>query len=342
MALMIRYRFLLLLLSVMAGTFIYSTAEAATLNLNPTTNNVSAGNTFNVTINLNTTGQNVDSVDVYYLNFNPSILEVVDSNASASGVQIQPGTLLPNTFSNSANNSTGKIHFSQTTLIGSGSNYNGSGTLATITFMAKVAGTSSLTLDFTQGSPYDSNVASAGTDVLTAVTNSQVTVTGVNPNPPPPPPVVPPPPPPVVPPPPPVVPPPPAPTPTPTPSPSIPVDGTLVKSSSSPAIYVVEYGKKRAFATFAIFTGLGYKTSMVVTMDTSTIPTGDGIFTASQRHTRGSLVLLSGTVYYLGADLKYPFPSEAVFYSWGRNFSEVVPGNTYDQAIPTGPIVQMR
>jgi hypothetical protein len=134
----------------------------------------------------------------------------------------------------------------------------------------------------------------------------------------------------------------PTPTPTPAPAPSVPVDGILIKDPSSPAIYIMEYGKKRPFANWESFVGLGFVGKPMQTITVSSIPTGDGIFTPNQRHTRGTLVLLNGTVYFLGAQLKYGFPSLAVFNSWGRSFSEVVVGNTHDNQMPNGPIVEMR
>ncbi|MBX4187887.1 MAG: cohesin domain-containing protein [Candidatus Doudnabacteria bacterium] len=204
-------------LSILGCFSFFAAAEAATLSLSPTTNNVTVNNNFTVTVTLNTSGQAVDGIDLYYVNYNPSILEVVDSNSGQGGIQILPGTLLTQTIVNSADNTSGRIQFSQAST--GGGSYNGSGTLATITFNAKAAGTSTITFSFTQGSTSDSNVAAGGVDVLTSVTNSQATVTsGTTPPPPPPPPPpgpTPPPPPPPAP----LPPPPPPPGPTPPPPP---------------------------------------------------------------------------------------------------------------------------
>jgi hypothetical protein len=134
----------------------------------------------------------------------------------------------------------------------------------------------------------------------------------------------------------------PAPSPTPSSSGSLPLDGTLIKDSGSPTIYIVEFGKKRPFASWEAFAGLGFLGKPLVTMSTSAISTGAGIFTKDTRHTRGVLVLLNGTVWFLGADIKYGFPSAEVFHSWGRQFSEVVPGNRFDAAMPDGEVVRMR
>ncbi|MBX4187886.1 MAG: hypothetical protein KW793_01995 [Candidatus Doudnabacteria bacterium] len=119
------------------------------------------------------------------------------------------------------------------------------------------------------------------------------------------------------------------------------VDGTLVKDSSSPAIYIVEYGKKRPFTSFDSFRALGFSTVNVKVVSTSGLPLGDVVVT-SARHTRGTLINLDGTIYFLGAIVKYGFPSAQVFTSWGRSFSEVVAGNSYDRNVSSGAVVEMK
>ena len=60
------------------------------------------------------------------------------------------------------------------------------------------------------------------------------------------------------------------------------------------------------------------------------------------RHARSTLVINNGTIYFLGADLRYPFPSAAVFLSWGSKFDDVVPANTGDMAMASGPVVEFK
>lgn len=91
----------------------------------------------------------------------------------------------------------------------------------------------------------------------------------------------------------------------------------------------------------SVFTDLGYKLSNVITADISSIGSGAVIATSAQRHPRGTLVVSQGTVYFLGTDLRYPFPSAAVFFSWGNQFKDVVVGNYYD-LLTVGAIVQMK
>lgn len=148
-------------------------AVTATLSLSPTSSTVVTNQTFTVNIVLNTAGNATDGVDVFSLRFNPSVLQVVDQDAGIAGVQITPGTLM-GTTANTADNTAGTIQFSQAS--GGGTNYTGSGVLATITFRAVGVGTSNVTMDFTLGNTADSNVAFQGTDLLASVTNGSYTV----------------------------------------------------------------------------------------------------------------------------------------------------------------------
>jgi hypothetical protein len=145
----------------------------ATLTLSPTSNSVSINSTFAVNIVLNTGGQNAYGADINKIHFNPSFLQVVDSDSVTAGVQIAAGALMPMTIINSVDNTGGSVQFSQ--LATPGSTYSGSGTLATITFRAASAGTSNVTFDFTSGSGTDSNVAGLGGDLLLSVGSGSYT-----------------------------------------------------------------------------------------------------------------------------------------------------------------------
>ena len=165
--------------------------QAATLSLSPSSGTKSPGSIFSLDIRLDTQGALVDGVDIRYLNFNPSLLEVQDENPSVQGVQITSGVLMPQTQINSANNASGRIEFSQ--VAQTGQTFSGLGPLATIRFKALAAGQAPVTFNFTSGNTTDTNIASAGTDVLTQVTNGSFTLaSGATPPPPPPPPAPPP------------------------------------------------------------------------------------------------------------------------------------------------------
>jgi hypothetical protein len=154
-----------------------SAPVTATLALSPTSNSVGVSQNFTVTVNLNTGGSPVNAVDIYRLRFNPSLLQVVDSDAGASGVQISPGSVLPNTVNNTVDNTAGTIQFAQDAGGGS-SSVNTGGVIATITFRGVSSGTAAVTFDFSLGSTADTNVAYQGQDRLASVTNASYTIDG--------------------------------------------------------------------------------------------------------------------------------------------------------------------
>ncbi len=143
--------------------------QAATLSLSPSSGNYSVGQTFSVDIMLDTKGTAIDGVDIVYLNYDPTYLEVIDDNASQSGIQITSGVLMPMTLANTASNS--KITFSQITAGGNTFTNSGAQSLATIHFKVLKAADTRVYFDFVVNGTADTNVASVGKDVLTAVTN---------------------------------------------------------------------------------------------------------------------------------------------------------------------------
>ena len=157
-------------------SFVITQNKSASLALSPQTALLAAGDIFLAAITLDTKGNAVDGVDIFYLNYNPSLLEVQDDDSVMSGTQIDQGSLMPNTLLNSVDASSGKISFSQ--VADASSSYVGVGTLATVRFKALAAGTASVTFDFVSGNTADTNAASDGVDILTAVTNGTYTITG--------------------------------------------------------------------------------------------------------------------------------------------------------------------
>ena len=151
--------------------FVAISVNAATLSLSPSSGNYSLGQTFSVNIFLDTKGQAVDGVDIYHLNYNPVHLEVIDDNVSQSGVQVAPGALMPMTLANTVNANNGKITFSQITAGGITFTSSGAETLAIIRFKVLQAVDTQVYFDFVQNGTSDTNVASKGKDILTAVTN---------------------------------------------------------------------------------------------------------------------------------------------------------------------------
>lgn len=94
---------------------------------------------------------------------------------------------------------------------------------------------------------------------------------------------------------------------------------------------------------------LGYQQTVTLATvpKTSVAPTtpapAAAIPTKVERHKRATLVKApDGTVYFLGAEIRYPFPSAEVFLSWGNKFSNVINANAGDLAMPLGPIAEMK
>jgi len=142
-----------------------------TLTLSPSSGNQIVGSNFDVNIILNTNSQATVGSDVI-LTYNPSDLQVQDSDAVTTGVQIKAGALYYSYPVNSVDAINGKINFSGIIQPG-GTNYSGSGTLATITFRSlRVQSASAVNFMFTQNATNDSNVTSpSGSDLLYSVTN---------------------------------------------------------------------------------------------------------------------------------------------------------------------------
>jgi peptidoglycan hydrolase-like protein with peptidoglycan-binding domain len=151
-------------------------AHAAELSLSPASGTHTVGTTFTVNILLDTDGSGIDGVDINQLNFNPNLLEVVDADTDAGGIQIDSGDLMTLTSVNSVDTNAGTITFSQ--LTGGGSTYSNTGPeiLATITFRVKASGSNTVMFDFTPGSTADTNVAADGADILTNVGNGTYTL----------------------------------------------------------------------------------------------------------------------------------------------------------------------
>ncbi len=117
-------------------------------------------------------------------------------------------------------------------------------------------------------------------------------------------------------------------------------DGDLVSDKGT--IYSIEYGLKRPFVSLKVFKGLGYKLNNVKKQDTSSIPIGPNILSSQLRHPRGTVVSSKKTLFFMGKDFRYPYPSADIFLSWGVKFNEVVPANGADLRVPTGAVVQAK
>lgn len=124
------------------------------------------------------------------------------------------------------------------------------------------------------------------------------------------------------------------------PSTILPVDGSLILDNG--AIYIIENSLKRPIVSMGVFSGLGYKLSQVIAQDISAVNSGESILSSGMRHTRGALIIFNGEIYFMGKDLRYPYPSAEVFLSWGAKFENVISANSFDLSIPISPVVQKK
>lgn len=136
-------------------------ASAATLSLTPSTGVYTTGSSFTATVKLNTQGQPINAAEGV-LKFNPKELQVLSINQNSSIFNLW--TIEP-TFSNSA----GTVSFGG----GSPRGYTGSsGTILSVTFMPKNAGTAAV--NFTSGSALAAD--GQGTNVLSSMKGGSYTI----------------------------------------------------------------------------------------------------------------------------------------------------------------------
>jgi len=148
-------------------------AGEATLSISPSSGVYDTGSTFAVDILLDTAGQEIDGVDIFYLNYNPAFLEVIDADSSIPGKQITNGDVFDIYVGNSVDEDEGKISISGIVSPG-GTPFSGSGTVATINFQAlSQRAETDLTFDYVADATTDCNVAEheTGNDILGGVTN---------------------------------------------------------------------------------------------------------------------------------------------------------------------------
>ena len=130
--------------------------------------------TFTLNILVATYGQPVDSAQAY-IDFDPSLLEVVDADLGTAGVQIQRGTALPDELQNSVDNGCGQINFAAGMF--GGQPLTGTFTLATVEFKAKAA-TGGTPLSFVFVAPRETKTSLEGMNQLSAYTDGTVIIGG--------------------------------------------------------------------------------------------------------------------------------------------------------------------
>lgn len=107
--------------------------------------------------------------------------------------------------------------------------------------------------------------------------------------------------------------------------------GNGVLFADKAIIYQVSEGKKHGFTSAEVFLGQGFKFDMVRNGDLSKLAEGPAINRASAKHLDGTLLNTGGMIWTWDDGNAKAFPAEAVFYSHGGNYNQVVTANSNDQ-----------
>ena len=86
--------------------------QAATLTVSPSSGTYEVGDTVSLNILLDTEDVDTRGVDVHYLNYDPSLLTIIDADSAVEGIQISDGGLYSNTQLNAVDPVAGTIDFS--------------------------------------------------------------------------------------------------------------------------------------------------------------------------------------------------------------------------------------
>jgi hypothetical protein len=125
-----------------------------------------------------------------------------------------------------------------------------------------------------------------------------------------------------------------------------PQNGRIVcsdRGSDKGTCYLISAGARYGFVSEAVFRGLGFNFGRVLYGDVSFLPYPATINNANALHLPGVLVRDEyGTVSHMSYQGRAGFPSLAIFNSWGLSFSDVVPINSADRAVPQVGVVRSR
>jgi hypothetical protein len=119
-------------------------------------------------------------------------------------------------------------------------------------------------------------------------------------------------------------------------------EGSLVKSDTDPAVYIIEGSNKRHIANEQVFIGLGYSWSNIWTVPENILANytlGYEISSQSQNHPNGSLLVSNGHVFRIENGTKRGFVNAQIFTANGYRWEWVVPASNADLALPDGQII---
>ncbi len=129
-----------------ASTDCQGQLQGVTMAVSPASQSAMPSDTVTAAIQVQAGAQPVDVVQIA-LSFPASVLEVIDADAAAAGIQITPGEGLPTVLQNSADNSSGSIQFAAGAALSQDvQRLTGTFTAATVQFRAKAPGAAALEL----------------------------------------------------------------------------------------------------------------------------------------------------------------------------------------------------
>lgn len=184
----ITYSLIVLVVLASIGVFIWATlagkikpfaaAGEAELYLSPG-QSYELGQTFGAPLNINTSGVEVSDIAVRSLHYNSLVLEVIDSDSGASGIQIAGDSLGGlQTIVNSVDPGAGKITYEIKIPDTNTPGFTGSARIALIGFRAIQAGRADFSFDFVSGQTGDTDVIAkdTGNDILVSAPLAFLTI----------------------------------------------------------------------------------------------------------------------------------------------------------------------
>jgi hypothetical protein len=157
--------------------FLGHTVSAARFELSPASTGFITGCDSAVSIEINTLGDTSDAANVL-VHYDPTKIEIVDTNPAAAGVQIRNGNAYEAYADNVVLPGSGLIRLTGFSFL---NRLSGQATFGTIIFRGRAgAANANFTIEYTSGSTTDSNIAEYLTsdDLLTGVTNGSYTFRG--------------------------------------------------------------------------------------------------------------------------------------------------------------------
>ncbi|MBI5530191.1 MAG: hypothetical protein HY918_01690 [Candidatus Doudnabacteria bacterium] len=124
-----------------------------------------------------------------------------------------------------------------------------------------------------------------------------------------------------------------------------PRDGKIVcsdRGTDKGTCYLITNGKRAAFVSAQVFTGLGFSFTKALTGDVSFLEKDTDISSSSSQHRSGVLIKVNGTVYLVGSAGLLGVPSMDMLKTWGYSLDDVVNSNDSDSSLTQTSVISGR